>query len=231
MAPSISPSPENIDLTYAETVIARAIARIKPSAHQRGNCDDDDYMQEARIRVWKAQVRGGGTPLAHSLVYTIAYRAGIDMLRADLGRNDRVGPQKVKPLSLDLPVSSELGDMPFADAIPADDGRSAEYDPLGDDVAAAIATLKPRHQELARAVLVGLSWEEVARRTGAASKGAAAVAWGQVVRPKLQEALLHHRPQAEGKLKELRARQQAANRRNGARHKSRQARKKGLTYN
>ena len=231
MAPSISTPPENIDLTYAETVIARAIARIKPSAHQRGNCDDDDYMQEARIRVWKTQVRAGGAPLAHSLVYTIAYRAGIDMLRADLGRNDRGGPQKVKPLSLDLPVSSELGDMPFADAIPADDGRSAEYDPLGDDVAAAIASLKPRHQELARAVLVGLSWEEVARRTGAASKGAAAVAWGQVVRPKLQEALLHYRPQAEGGLRELRARQQAANRRNGARHKSRQARKKGIDLN
>lgn len=222
MAPSISALPENIDLTYAETVIARAIARIKPSAHQRGNCDDDDYMQEARIRVWKTQVRAGGAPLAHSLVYTIAYRAGIDMLRADLGRNDRGGPQKVKPLSLDLPVSSELGDMPFADAIPADDGRSAEYDPLGDDVAAAIATLKPRHQALARAVLAGLSWEEAAHRAGAASKSAAAVAWGQVVRPKLQEALLHYRPQAEGKLRELRARQQAANRRNGARHKSRQ---------
>ena len=161
------PSSQDYPAAEYEPAIARAVSRLT-SAQLSGTRDEDDLRQEARIAVWRAHQRSGST-LDGALVYTIAYRRGIDYVRQHC--RSRAGYAR-QPLSLDWQA-----DRAGHDVCLADDGIAAATTAL--DLRAAIEALpSPRHRRFVALVLYdGLSVREAGLALGYAPASASPTWW------------------------------------------------------
>lgn len=168
-----------------EQIIQAAVRKTRPERYRFGNLDDEDYVQEARMAVWRHLEKGGDTKPA--LIYIVAKSACIDYYR----KRHRYGNGHVveKRPAVSQEVLAELiGWEPVANSIDPD---------LMMDIQTFCENWRCKKQVtlLEGYLLLGLPMGEAASRAGYKNAKVGYVMWSNVVKPGLCRWLHAYRDQ------------------------------------